>query len=301
METRIKGNLNKRKELDKIVQSNSVLHSYLFIGQEGIGKKEIAKEFAKKVLCLTKENNCNCKSCLCFLSNNHPDLQIVNEEGDIIKINQIRQIVQTVYEKPILSTKKVYIINDSDKMTKEAQNSLLKTLEEPPTYSVFILIASNQDMLLNTIKSRCTKIFFDNLNTNELKEVLCQKGMEIDLSDKMINLFNGSVGKALKILEKKDIFEQVDKFIDSLTEKSIIDLLNNKEIFIKENIYEILEYCLASFFNIGKETKDIRYLNCVKYIQETINRIKQNSNFDMSIDYMLLKIWEEVNENNRRN
>jgi DNA polymerase-3 subunit delta' len=234
------------------------------------------------------------------LSNNHPDLQIVNEDGDIIKISQIRQLIQSVYEKPILSTKKVYIINDSDKMTKEAQNSLLKTLEEPPPYSVFVLIASNQDMILNTIKSRCTKMIFENINTNELKEVLCQKGMEIDLSDKMVNLFNGSVGKALKILEKKDMFAQVDLFIDSIEKRDLIDFLNNKDLFIKEDIYEILEYCLVSLFNISKEKKEIKYFNCVKHIQETINRIKSNSNFDMSIDYMLLKIWEEVNENNSR-
>ena len=242
MNKNIKGNIEIQKELEQIAKSDSVLHSYIFIGQDGIGKKEIAKEFAKKILCKTKKENCNCKSCLCFVSENHPDFQIINEEGNLIKIDQMRQMVQNVYEKPILSEKKVYIINDADKMTKEAQNSLLKTLEEPPEYACFVLIVTNQDLILNTIKSRCTKIIFNNLTTNELKEILSQRGFEINLPDKMINLFSGSIGKAIKTLENKDIYAQVDKFIDSLTKQDIIDIFINKEIFVKEYINEILEY-----------------------------------------------------------
>lgn len=171
MNTRIKGNETNRKELEKIVQNNNILHSYLFLGKEGIGKKEIAKEFAKQILCLTKKENCNCKSCICFETQNHPDIQIINEESETIKINTIRDMIQTVYQKPILSSKKIYIINDCDKMTKEAQNSLLKTLEEPPEYIIMILIASNSDMILNTIKSRCTKIVFNKLNNKEIQEI----------------------------------------------------------------------------------------------------------------------------------
>ena len=66
MNTNIKGNLKIRKEFEKIVQNNSVLHSYLFLGEDGIGKKKIAKEFAKQILCLNKTEECTCKSCICF-------------------------------------------------------------------------------------------------------------------------------------------------------------------------------------------------------------------------------------------
>lgn len=301
MNNTIKGNEKIRKELETIVQTDNILHSYLFLGQDGIGKKEIAKEFAKSILCLNKENDCNCKSCLCFENNNHPDFQLINEVGDTIKIGQVREMMQTVYEKPILSKKKVYIINDAEKMTKEAQNSILKTLEEPPEYAVFILIAANQDMILNTIKSRCTKIVFEKLTTNELKEILTEKNINANSSEKMFNLFNGSIGKALKILEKKEIYEQIDTFIDSIEKQDKIDFLTkNKDIFVKDEIYEILEYCMVSLFYIGKKSGNIKYLNCVNNIQMTINHLKQNSNYDMSIDYMLFKIWEEVNENNSR-
>lgn len=300
MNINIKGNLKNRKELEQIVQTDNVLHSYLFLGQEGIGKKLIAKEMAKNILCLTHKPDCTCKSCICFETNNHPDFTIINEEGENITIGQSRELIQTVYEKPILSDKKVYIINDADKMNKEAQNCLLKTLEEPPEYGCFILIAANQDMILNTIKSRCTKIVFDKLTTNELSKILEDRKIETsNISEKMFNLFDGSIGKALNILEKKEIYEKVDNIVDLINKQEKIDFLTkNKEAFVKENIYEILEYCIVSLFYIGRTKNDVKYINCVKYIQETINHLKRNSNFDMSIDNMLFDIWEEVNENN---
>ena len=302
MDTKIQGNLRIRNEFKIIIQNEKVLNSYLFLGQDGIGKKLIAKEFAKGILCETKQENCKCKSCTCFESNNHPDFKTINEEGENIVISQVREMIQTVYEKPILSKKKVYIINDADKMNKESQNCLLKTLEEPPEYGCFILIATNQDMILNTIKSRCTKIIFDKLTTNELTQILRERGIDTnDIPEKMFNLFDGSIGRAINILEKKEIYGKVDNFIDSINNQNKIDFLTkNKDVFDKENINEILEYCIVSFFYTGKSQNDIRYINCIKYIQEIINHLKQNSNYDMSIDKMLFDIWEEVNGNNSR-
>ena len=72
-------------------------------------------------------------------------------------------------------------------------------------------------------------------------------------------------------------------------------------MFEKEEINELLEYCIVLLFNLGKKEKNIKYFNCIKIIEETINKIKSNSNFDMSIDNMLFKLWEEVNEENCRN
>lgn len=203
MDSKIKGNIKNREQLEKVVENNNILHSYLFLGKEGIGKKKIAKEFAKKILCLTKEKNCNCKSCICFETQNHPDIQVINEESETIKISTIREMIQTVYEKPILSEKKIYIINDSDKMTKEAQNSLLKTLEEPPEYIIIILIASNSDMILNTIKSRCTKIVFEKLKNEEIKEILQEKNIDINISENMYELFGRKSRKSTKNTREK--------------------------------------------------------------------------------------------------
>ena len=165
----ILGNEEVKKYLRKNLEQNNILHSYLFLGTEGIGKLLLAKEFAKYILCLNKEtSNCVCKSCICYDGNNHPDFSIINEEGQTIKIEVIRPVVEKIIERPIVSSKKVYIINDADKMTDEAQNCLLKTLEEPPEFITIILISSNENLLLNTIKSRCMKIKFNNIPNKDL-------------------------------------------------------------------------------------------------------------------------------------
>ena len=149
----ILGNEKNKNILSKSIELNKTLHSYIFWGTEGIGKKLIAKEFAKKILCTdNKENNCKCKSCIEFDSNNNPDFSLIEGLDGKVKIEQIREMQRKVAEKPIISNKKVYIINDADTMTTEAQNCLLKTLEEPPEYITIFLICSNENNLLSTIK-----------------------------------------------------------------------------------------------------------------------------------------------------
>ena len=108
---------------------------------------------------------CNhCKSCVEFDGGNNPDFVYIEPDGKVIKIEQIRELQTKVIEKPVNSNKKVYVINDADLMTKEAQNCLLKTLEEPPEYIVIILIVNNESKVLTTIKSRCMKIYFEKIN-----------------------------------------------------------------------------------------------------------------------------------------
>ena len=166
----IAGHENIKNILSNNINTKNILHSYLFIGEEGIGKKMLAIEFAKAILC-TSENNkpCNiCKSCVEFNTNNNANFNLINEEGSAIKIEQIRNMQVKIAEKPINSDYKVYLINEAELMTVEAQNCLLKTLEEPPEYIVIILITSNENKVLNTIKSRCMKLYFNNLDKNVL-------------------------------------------------------------------------------------------------------------------------------------
>ena len=144
----ILGNKEEKEYLKEQIKRNNILHSYLFTGIEAIGKKLIAQEFSKDILCLEDSSEfCKCKSCISFLGNNHPDFILINKESETIKIEQIRELTNKIIEKPIISSKKVYIINDAEKMTKEAQNCLLKTLEEPPEFAVLILITSNENLL----------------------------------------------------------------------------------------------------------------------------------------------------------
>ena len=288
------GNDKIKLDLNKIIQTNNVLHSYMFVGQEGIGKKLFAIEFAKKILCINKEFK-DCSSCIKFDSKNHPDFFIINEEGETIKVEQIRNLVDKINEKPIVSERKVYIINDSEKMTVDAANCLLKTLEEPPEYAVLILIVSNVSMLLNTIKSRCIKIKFSQISNEALEEYL-KKNYNVDeVSKNLLTLCDGSIGKALNALEKKEIYKQIDDFVDSLETKDFIEILNNsKFIYDKENINQILDYMIVCFY--GKIEKNHKFMNCINYVSDSMRRLKLNSNFDMTIDNLLLNVWEGLRQ-----
>lgn len=184
------GNDEIKNLLDNSIKQNNILHSYIFVGQKGIGKSIFAKQFAKMILCTSKQKACNkCKSCIEFENSNNPDISIINPDGNNIKIEQIRNLISKSSEKPIISDKKVYIINDSDYMTKEAQNSLLKTLEEPPSYLTIILICSNENKLINTIKSRCTKIKFKPIQDMLLKQYMEENYQMKNITKETLKLF----------------------------------------------------------------------------------------------------------------
>ena len=206
-------------------------------------------------------------------------------------------------EKPIISNKKVYIINDADLMTKEAQNCLLKTLEEPPEYIVIILIVSNESKMLTTIKSRCMKIQFQKINDEKLKQYLKSKYDMENITTNILKLCDGSIGKAIKVKEKLDDYRKVETLINNMN-KSLITVLNSSEILYKnkDNIYDYLEYINVILYQLAKENiyNSVKYINCINIVEKTKQRILGNSNYDMSIDRLLFNIWEEINEKNSR-
>ncbi len=290
------GNYDVKEYLVKSIKNKNILHSYLFLGTEGIGKLAMAKQFAKKVLCLnhTEDEICTCKSCTCFNGKNHPDYYIINEAGESIKIDTIREITEKAFEKPILSDKKVYIINDFEKMTKEAQNCLLKTLEEPPEFVVIVIISSNENIILNTIKSRCMTIKFHNIEDKELLEYAkSQLGYE-NISENLLKSFDGSIGKAIKLKDNKENYDKIENLVLNLSNKDLVDImLEGRILYDKENIQDILDYIIVCLYS--KKNVNEKYINCIKYINECSSRLKSNSNFDMSIDNLLFKMWEELN------
>ena len=295
------GNTEVKTYLENTIKQNNILHSYLFLGTEGIGKLLVAKAFAKKALCLNDgEISCKCKSCLCFDGQNHPDFFVINEEGETIKIEQIREITDKVLEKPIASKRKVYIINDCDKMTPEAQNCILKTLEEPPEFVVIILISSNENLILNTIKSRCMSIKFNDIPIDLLEEY-AKTHLEYDVvTENMLKSFGGSIGKAIKLKNNQEKYLQIENIISSMSTKDIVDImLEAKVLYDKENVSDILDYVIVCLYSNAKQHK--RYIYCIEYVNKCLERLRSNSNFDMSIDTMLFEIWEELNESSCRN
>lgn len=290
------GNEKNKELLNQIISMNNIAHSYMFIGKESIGKMLFAKEFAKAILCINDSKPCGkCKSCIEFESSNNPDFEIIEPDGNSIKIEQIRELIKKVYEKPIVSNKKVYVINDSNLMTKESQNSLLKTLEEPPKYVSIILIASNENLFLPTIKSRCTKIMFKKLTDNELKTILERKYNKLNIQELVLKIADGSVNKAESLDGKEELYNKVNRIYSSLENVNIIKLINSKEDIFKdkEQAIEMLEYINLIFFD--KITSNSNYIECMKIVEDTKDRLKKNNNYDMTIDNLNMTVWEVIN------
>ena len=294
------GNDDIKDYLEKSISQKNILHSYLFLGTSGIGKLEIAREFARKILCLenTKEE-CTCKSCTCFNGKNHPDYYLINEEGENIKIDIVRSLTDKVIEKPIVSNRKVYIINDFEKMTKEAQNCLLKTLEEPPEFVTIILVSSNENLILNTIKSRCMALKFKNIKDDELLNYCINNLGYENVSSNLLKSFGGSIGKAIKLKDNKDSYDKVDNIISNVKNMDLITFLSEgKILYDKDKIEDILDYIIVCLYSKYEENE--KYINCIQYVKKALERLRANSNFDMSLDSMLIDIWEELNESSNR-
>lgn len=277
------GNEKVKEILSNSISSNNILHSYMFVGLDGIGKCLFAIEFAKMIL----ENK--------HELNNHPDFMLIEaEDGKSIKIEQIRYLQEKIAEKPIVSDKKVYIINDADFMTKEAQNCLLKTLEEPPEYASIILVLSNESKLLATIKSRCTKIVFEPLSNDEIIKYFSINQIDA-LNENILKVCNGSIGKAIKLKDDSIHYEQIDSILNNISKSNIIDIWNQSDVLYssKDNINNLLEYMNIVLLDKLLDTNDTRYIKCVQYVEQTKKKLLSNANFDMCIDNLLLKIWEE--------
>ena len=296
------GNENIKGLLITSIKTNNLVHSYMFVGPDGIGKKLFAEVFSKMILCENQSDSCNsCSSCIRFNSNNHPDFTIVDsEDGKSIKIGQIRLLQEKIAEKPIVSNKKVYIINNADLMNTEAQNCLLKTLEEPPEYAVLILVLSNESKLLNTIKSRCTKILFNKLTDSELLEYAKLKNIEVNSN--LLSTCEGSISKLLSLNDNLSLYNSLDLIIDYLNNKDIVDVWNEAEVLYKskDNILDFLDYFDIIFMNKLRNTNDSRYINAIKIVKKKKNRLSANANYDMCIDNLLLQIWEEFHESHNR-
>lgn len=295
------GNTENKKILKNIIENNNILHSYIFSGISGIGKFLFAKEFAKAILCQgNTEKPCNtCKACESFENSNNPDIIIIDEQENSIKTEQIKEITNNVLEKPIQGNKKIYIINNSENMTKEAQNSLLKTLEEPPEYVIIILITSNENLLLNTIKSRCLKIPFKKLSDNEIQQYFARNLENINIS--MLKAFGGSIEKAINIKDKSDIYEKVNKIFENIENMNELQILNIKEAIFadKDEVFSILDYINTIFYDkiLIDVEKTHKYNECINIIETAKTRLKRNCNYDMTIDNCLLAIERSINSN----
>lgn len=267
------------KILTKSLKENKISSSYIFVGSEGTGKKLTAIEFTKAVNCLNLNKDLeaceDCQSCSEISKQRSPDLKIIEPIKNSIKIEQIREMRKEIGLKPFKNRKKIYIIDKAERMTIEASNCLLKTIEEPPYYAIIILICSKIDPILPTIVSRCQIINFGLISSYKIKEFLLNKNKNIEKEKAEIisKLAQGSIGSALKLLSAEEYFIRREEVLDYLSTispgKYGDDIFTKIEKMVSEidRIEEILEMIKLWYRDILiiKNTGDQKYIaNCDK-------------------------------------
>ncbi|MCI8373179.1 MAG: DNA polymerase III subunit delta' [Lachnospiraceae bacterium] len=312
--------------LKNSIETDRVSHAYIINGPEGAGKLRIAKAFAATLQCEKGGTDAclECHSCKQSLSENHPDIiKLVREKLSSIGVNEIReQINNSVAIKPYNSRYKIYIIEDAHLMTTQAQNALLKTIEEPAEYAIFLLLVSNRDALLTTIQSRCVTLNLRPVNSRLIREYLLRTFEMTEYEATVCAAFaQGNVGKAEK-LAGSDKFNKIKdeaisliKCIPSMEIYEIIETIRHITEF-KVDINDYLDILMIWYRDIllFKATKNVSEIvfqdeindikkaassstypgieTIIQALEKAKVRLKANVNFELTMELLLLTIKE---------
>lgn len=271
--------MNIKEHFIHAIQRNKISHAYILNGEPGAGKLEMAKWFAKTVQCEQKsmEPCGRCQSCLQADGNNHPDILYVEpEKTTSIGVDDIRdQINNAMAIKPYSSTYKVFIVDGSQKMTIQAQNALLKTLEEPPAYGIILLLTTNADIFLPTIRSRCVILNFEPVE----EAVRLARNPELQvMKDHCYQVMNEIPKMSLEQIY--DTVKEIGQYKQNMDEYLDYMLQWHREDLLKKELGE------QSRFSYNKSGKNITA------IEEARERIKSNVNLDLALEMMLFAIKE---------
>ncbi len=329
----IYGNSHLKERLIRTVKSGNALNSYVFEGASGIGKKTTADIFAAALLCESGSGSpCGkCDACIKCASHNHPDIIYISKKKDkaTIGIDDVReQVMETVYVKPLLAERKIFIISDGDALTPGAQNGLLKILEEPPAYAVFITMVSKAAMLLDTVLSRSVRFTFLPLEQSEVYRYFSEHTAGDESQLQFASRFSqGIIGRGLLLLEDESFSELYKKTVNHtellLSKGSGIGdferfLIENKEKldFIIDFMMIFLRDCILSSLNMSEQILCRDKLYEIKNIAASASkkalvgaadsvlryqkRIAQNANTSAAALELLLSIREEMNDKGNR-
>ena len=209
--------LTQWQQLDDQRRASRLPHALLFTGIKGNGKTEFAREFARSLLCTATQMDgsaCGqCRSCLLFAAGSHPDYVNVlpEEEGKAIKVDQIRELIDFYALSAQYSGYKIVILSPADAMNRNAANSLLKTLEEPPANAVLILVTEQPGHLPATIRSRCHELKF-HIPTHDMAMSWLSGQIKADQGDTYLEMANGAPLAALKLAESGEILRKEQQF-----------------------------------------------------------------------------------------
>ncbi len=314
------GNEHLKTQLKRYIKSGQIHNSYVFAGEEGIGKKTLSQEFIKGLFCESPINDEACGKCaLCrqLASASLPDICYLQKPKDkkSYGIEEIReQIIKQVYVKPFAAKRKVFVISQGDDLTIEAQNGLLKVLEEPPEYVTFIILVSRKSFLLDTVLSRSCVFDMRPAPLKEAYEFLHRtypekNAEEIEFYAKFSQ---GIIGKAIKIINDEEyhaLFFETSKHLSALIKSrdSLIYfhhfLLENKDdvLHIIDFMLIFLRDCIFSCVGLNdmvicpQNLKDVscatvykkKYTSCMETVIAHKNKLSYNVNFAFwSLDFL---------------
>lgn len=224
------------------VQEGKPSHAYIFCGEKGLKRHECAELVSTALVCENHEQApCGtCPECVKARAKTHPDISYIQPPKDkkSIGVDDIRALTDDCFIKPFSKGSKVYII-EGDAMTEQAQNALLKTLEEPPEYAVFIIISSDQGLLLDTVQSRCTTIFLPTLSSEAIKKIIRAEYPTENRIDFLADYSEGNPGKLKKII--------CDEGFEALRKSS----LEHLSMLLSDRLYSAYRIC--DFFEKNKE------------------------------------------------
>ena len=324
---KVMGHAQAVAHLENAIKQNKVSHAYIFNGEKGCGKKMLALEFARMLQCQEEGRPCGkCRSCLQAESGNHPDIiKITHEKPGSIGVDDIReQLIGDVQIKPYSSPYKVYIVPDAEKMTVQAQNALLKTIEEPPAYAVILLLTTNASAFLPTILSRCVMLTLKPVPDEQVRSYLMEHVQIPDYqADICVAFAQGNIGKAVE-LASSDTFQEIKTAAMHLA-KHIPDMeiseinQNVKDVAtFKMDIQDYLDllaiwYRDALYFKatndinggvfkdeiniIVEQTKKASYegiSTILEALQKAKARLNANVNFDLTMELLFLTIKENL-------
>lgn len=315
-----------KEHLQNAIRLDKVSHAYILHGEAGAGKKTLAKTFAMSLQCEKKdiEPCLECHSCKQFVNNNQPDvIWVTHDKPKSIGVEDIRNKLNgDIMVKPYSSAYKIYIIDESEKLTVQAQNALLKTIEEPPAYAVIILLTTNTSLFLPTILSRCIT-----LNLKPIKDALIRNYLmeHIQVPDYQaaisVAFAQGNVGKAIKLATSDD-FNQIKedalkivKNVDELETYELIDSIKKINDY-KSEIEDYLDIIMIWYrdvllFKATSDANTLLFREDINYIRKSANhssyegidviigaieqaktRLRANVNFDLVMELLLFTMKE---------
>lgn len=301
----IVGNDGLKAYFSNVIDTKTISHSYILSGEEGVGKKMFAKAFAMAMQCSGEgEKPCGqCHSCKQALSNNHPDIIYVShEKPQTLGVDDIRKgLVEDIVIRPYSGPYKIYIVDEAEKMSVQAQNALLKTIEEPPEYGIVLLLTTNASAFLPTILSRCMVLQVKPVTLKQEEIYLREQGIEESQIETLLHFTRGNIGKALR-MASSEYFSSMIVLVTNLLKSGSSMGLEQTLLTIEQlesckiDIYDCLDFMQMWYRDvlIFKATADVNQI-LFKHAYSDIKRVASKCGYDN-----IQKILEAIETARRR-